>query len=690
MKRLFIKVIVAFLGLNLLYQVSSFAQNPQVKVIVNDENGNAVSGAVITVGEGAKPVTTDERGEFVIQVNSKTPVLVEAEGFESKLVYAFPPPLGLETVVLKRAPFQMGEKDIVDVPFGLLKKRQIPGAVTVLDPEQFLKYDQQSGIAGALKGRVPGLLGSYDIRGSGDALIVVDGVPRSAADLNMQQIAQITVLKDLSTGMMYGSQSNQGVILITTKQGDLLKKLMRITAENGYNRPISYPQYLSAGDYMTLFNEALYNDGLPTRYTTDEIQATRTGADPVRYPDEDYYNSTYLKDWSSFTNVVAEAGGGNEVAKYYLNLGWNHNNSLLKLGEGGKEKTDRLNMRGNVNYSLNDNITVKFDGSVVISLLRGPQYPVNDFWQLSSMLKPNYSPVLIPASLMSDEGLLEAAQLVDDKFLLGGTSEYPNNIYGELTKSGSNNIVNRLLQMNTGLDFDLDFITPGLKASTSLSFDMFNGFNSVLQNTYAVYKPVYDADTISSFIKYGNDLKQTDKAVTVANFYRRIGVFGTLNYQQTFSGVHEVNATALAYRDSYSIEEVLNPTKHLHFGFRGNYTFMNKYIAEITGVVAGSGKLLESARYAVSPGIGLGWILTEEEFLKNNSILNYLKIRANWAVNHTDEAIDYFLYRSSAYTQGANFYYGQGTYYNRVRNSLTGNENLRWEKQMEINLGFES
>jgi TonB-linked SusC/RagA family outer membrane protein len=690
MKRLFIKIIVAVLSLNLLFQVSSFAQNDQLKVVVNDENGNAVSGAVVTVGEGAKPIVTDERGEFILQVSAKTLVLIEAEGFESKQVYAFPPPLGMETVVLKKTLYQMGEKDIVNVPFGVLKMRQIPGAVTVLDPDQILRYDQQSGLSGALNGRVPGLFGTTDIRGIGDALIVVDGVPRSSADLNLQQIEQITVLKDLSSGLMYGSQSDKGVILITTKHGGLLKKLMRITAENGYNRPISYPQYLSAADYMTLFNEALYNDGLIPKYTTGEIQATRTGTDPVRYPDESYFNSTYLKEWSSFANIVGEAGGGNEVAKYYLNLGWKHNNSILKLGEGGKGKDDRLNMRGNVNYKLNDNISINFDGSVVMNLQRQPRYPVNDFWQLSSTLKPNYSPVLIPAELMTDEGLLEAAQLIEGKYLLGGTSEYPENIYGELTKSGSNNIVTRLLQMNTGLDFDLNFITQGLTGSAYLSFDMFNGFNSVLQNTYAVYRPVYEADTISEFIKYGNDVKQTDKAVTEANFYRRTGIYGTLNYHRIFSDDHEINATALAYRDSYSTQDILNPTKHLHFGIRTNYLYRNKYIAELTGVIAGSGKLLESVPYALSPGIGLGWIMTEEDFLRNNSLVDYLKVRANWAINHTDEAIDYFLYRSQVYTQGANFYYGQGNYYNRVRNSVTGNADLSWEKHMEINLGFES
>ncbi len=89
---------------------------------------------------------------------------------------------------------------------------------------------------------------------------------------------------------------------------------------------------------MELYNEALDNDGLDAKFSDDQIANTRSGIDPVRYPDESYYNSTYLKDWTTYQNIVGEASGGNQVAQYYLNLGWNRRNSLLKIGEGANEK----------------------------------------------------------------------------------------------------------------------------------------------------------------------------------------------------------------------------------------------------------------------------------------------------------------------------------------------------------------
>jgi TonB-dependent SusC/RagA subfamily outer membrane receptor len=325
-----LKIIVAILSLNLLFGVFSFAQDGRKTVTVKDENGDPVSGATVLVGEGARPVLTNENGEFSMPSDTLVPVYIEAEGFESQLIEASVS-LGLENVVLQKAPYDMGQKDRVRIPFGMYARRQIPGAVTVLSPGEILTYDQ-AGMDGVLTGRVTGRFGTSSIRGMDDPLVVVDGIPRPASDLNLQQVEQITVVKDLSTAMLYGSQASNGVIMVTTKRGKPLRTSVQFTAENGFNKPISYPKYLDAADYMELYNEALANDGLSPKFSSQQITNTRNGTDPVRYPDEDYYNSTYLRDWTSYQNIVGEANGGNEIARYYLNLGWKRDNSLLKIG----------------------------------------------------------------------------------------------------------------------------------------------------------------------------------------------------------------------------------------------------------------------------------------------------------------------------------------------------------------------
>ena len=688
MNKRFLQIIVAILSLNILFPVLSSAQDGHRTITVTDENGSPVSGATVLIGEGSQAVYTNESGEFLMPVDSILPIYIEAEGFEPELIDGLGA-VGMESVVLIKTLFQMGAKDKVSVPFGTFDKRQIAGAVTVLSPREILTYDQTT-FEGALNGRVPGMFGSSSIRGMDEPLIVIDGIPRPATEINLQQIEQITVLKDLSAAMMYGSPASNGVILITTKRGEPLKKDLQFTFESGFKNPISYPKYLNAADHMELYNEALAKDGLDAKFSNDEISNTRSDIDPVRYPDESYYNSTYLKDWSTYYNIIGEASGGNEVAQYYLNLGWNRENGFLKIGEGDNEKNDRLNMRGNISYDITKAISLKFDGLVVFDILREPRYTDEDedFWTLSSTLHPEYYSVLIPSSLITDPALLGAAKLVDGQYVLGGTSEYLSNTYGELTRNGPQRTNNRFIQLSTGLDFDLSSITEGLKASVFFSFDMFDLLQTGLLNSYAVYEPAYVGDSIY-FSKYGVDSKVDNQSVTNSTYYRRTGFYGTLDYNRSF-GDHQIMATGLAYRDQYSIDDTLQQVIHLNFGVRANYVYKKKFIAEFSGVISGSSKLFETDPYAFSPGAGLGWIMTEESFLKDNSTINYLKIRANWAIVNTDEAInDYYLGRD--YFEGDEvFLYNHGLYDNTSRFLYSGNPELGWEKAMNMNFGFES
>lgn len=693
MYRKIIKIIFTFLSLNILLLAPIFAQT-QKSISVKDTNGDPISGAVVTIGETSKPVYTDEKGEFQFQWDNSTriPILLEAEGYYSQLIIATPATV-MESIVLEKALFQKTEKDKVNMPFGEFKQRNIPGAVVALDTREIQKYDQQNSYSGILSGRIPGLFGSTNFRQFGSPVIVVDGIPRPANDYNLEQIEQITVIKDLASGMLYGSQAQNGVILITTRRGKPLKKSMHFTVETGINKPIAYPEYLNAAEYMELYNEALANDNLDPRYPDDVISNTRNGSDPVRFPNVDYYNSTYLHDYYTHNNVVGEASGGNDIGQYYLNLGWRHDNSLLKAGEGDNESNDRLNMRGNVDYKLTDYIKVTFDGAAIFNFSRAPRYSSasNDFWALSTTLRPDIAPDLIPVELMEDEDLLGSAKLVNGKYLLGGTSEYRTNVFGELTLNGNRKVQDRLIEISTGLDFDLRNITPGLSASALFSFNMFNLFTADIENSYAVYRPNYGGNnTIQSWSKYGTDIKVESQTLSDVNFYRRIGAYGTVNYNRIFDDVHEVSVNAIGYGDDYSIEGATQSNKHLHFGVRGHYAYDNKYIAELTGVFTGSQKLFESTPWSFAPGIGLGWILSEESFLSDNSLIDYLKLRTNLAIVNTDESISEYYLSRNLYSSSGTYYYNHGVYYNNGRVIRLGNPNIGFEKHLNYNLGFES
>lgn len=722
----YIKIIIAILTLGFLFQAHSFAQKT---VVVKDESGNPVAGATVIIGEDGKPITTNEKGEFSITTKGRVAILIEAENFDSQLLNYEPSAIPNE-IVLPKPLTQMSEKDKVNIPFGVVYKRQTTGGISTIKPDDILLYDYSGSLNELLNGRIPGLYGSSNIRGIyntiyttagnftfGTPLYVIDGVARpSAGNMNVQDIDQISVLRDLSTAMLYGPQATNGVIYITTKRGAPLKKGLMFTFEKGFDKPISYPNYLSAGEYMKLYNEALDNDGLSPKYTTDQIDSTINKSNLIRFPDEDYYNSTYLKNWSGYHRLNAEVSGGNDIAQFFLNLGWSRSTGLIKIGEGENEKRDRLSMRGNIDYKITDGVKLTFDGSVMFNISKLPRYTSasNNFWVLASQLRPDIYPVLIPLNLLKPQSLQLAAKPVNGNYVFGGTSEFQTNIYGELTKNGNRGYLDRLMGIRTGLDFDLKTITQGLKASVFFSFDMYNQYQEEIQNSYAVYNPVYVNDTIDKYNIYKTDLKVDTKTVADAYYYRGIGTYGTLDYHRIF-GDHEINATGLVYMDLYSIEAILQDIKHLHGGLRVNYMFKNKYVAQLTGVESGSAKLYDSKRWSFSPGIGLGWIISEEDFLKGNSMVNYLKVRGNWAVLNTDEnmgaslrAMGDFMtagalssseisaFMSSFnlgrdyFTSGSSFAWSQGTYTNTARNIIYGNPNLTWEKIMNYSLGLEA
>ncbi|MBC6994256.1 SusC/RagA family TonB-linked outer membrane protein [Neolewinella lacunae] len=659
-------------------------------------NAEPVAGASVSTAEGSIVVTTDDSGNFTIKAKPTDILRVASSGFASQQIQvsdvAASPVISLE-----RLPFQLSEEDKVKLPFGSFKKRHIVGGVTTLNIEDILAYDNEQNFNGILTARVPGLFGGGNIRGLGEGVVIVDGIPRPASSLNLQEIDQISVLRGITARALYGSQAERGLIYVTTKRGQPFERRMNITAETGFLSAISFPDYLGSADYMSLFNEALANDGEAPRYTQAQIDATRAGTNPVLNPDQDYFNSTFLSDMNPFHKIIMEASGGNNNARYYLNLGWNRIGSFLNIGEGINEKSNRFNVRGNVDYKLNDWLSFGLDGVAVIQFDRNPRYSGGDFWSLASTVRPDAFPLLIPADQIG-ENLLPSATLVNGNFVLGGTNEFPDqNVYGELVLNGFRETTDRVVQINSGLDFDLSGITPGLTAKAYLSFDFINSFVVNQTNDYAVYQSFQGTDSlgnpVTNYQRLGNDVRSDDQIINNNDigFSRRLGTYGVIDYEHRLNGgPNRLKLTALAYRDEFSTRDELQFQKNLHFGLRANYAIADKYIFEAVGTYAGSPRFIEENRWAFSPSLGASWVLSEEKFLAESKVFDYLKLNASWGIINTDQGVeDFYLYRTS-FTQGGNFFYNDGVFFNNILNLTSGNEGLGWIKRKELNIGFEA
>lgn len=667
----------------------------QINGTVTDANGDPIAGVGVYANEGSEFTLTGPEGNFTIESEEDGILVFEAHGFASRQAVA-QEVRRQQGVTLSELPLQMYEGDLVNIPFGTRMKKLIASSVSVLNAKEILTYDSRQNVYGVINGRVPGVFGNLNVHGLGNAVVVVDGIPRPAELLNLQEVEQITVLKDAASRLMYGVQADLPVILVTTKRGEAFRRKMNVVVESGIGSPISYPDFLNAADYMEHYNAALVSDGLSEKYSLEQIQNTRSGVDPYAYPDEQYYNERYLKNSSNYLDVITEASGGNERAKYYANLGWSHSTGLLKVGRGAEEQQNRINLRGNVDFDINDWMSMHADGVALLYINREARSNAggHPFWTYASEFHPEWYPSLIPYSRVNDpdSALYRSAVFVDSDHLLGGTSEYDQNIYGDLTRAGYQNQMIRTMQFNTGLDTDLGFLAEGLSARGYLSFDLYNVFNTIQQNSYSVYQPlrVNDTTNLIDVQKFNEDVRSGTQTVADPSFFRRVGLFGVVDYARVF-GDHDLDITGVAYRDQIQYEDALQATKHLHFGAKTAYAFRSRYLAELTAVVPGSPRFAEGNRFGFSPAVALGWVVSDEPFLENSGVIDFLKLKGSWGIINTDEGFaDYYLYQTT-FTQGGWFDYNNGVNRNRRRYFGTiGNPDISWIKRSEINLGLEA
>ena len=692
------KLFSIIICLCMIYPTTMIAQEDQTQIsrtsissrVISSE-GEPVKGARIYSDDGSVSVLSAADGSFTISVKENSVLHIEKKGFNSVQMTPEQGSIPGE-ITMEKAEYQLAESDRVNLPYMTLLKRDVPGMVTSLDPEEILKHDANQDFNSALIGRVPGLYGNTDVYGLGEALLVIDGVPRPGQIrfnqiwqpdrvLNLQEISQITVLKDVSSRLLYGARADVPVILVTTREGEPNKRSMKVRLETGIRNPISYPQFLGAADYMELFNEALVNDGKLPKYDQQSIMSTRNGVDPVLYPDEDYYNSTFLRNNKSFYQLTTQASGGNDAATYFAFLGWDRQHSLISLGR--KKYSDHISIRGNVNYKITDNIKLKFNSMVMFDVDKGAN---GDFWQNSASFLPNRSPLLIP---LSESDQVPATSILAGNSVLGGTSEFTRNIYGDLVRAGYLNTFSRYLQINTGFDFDLNQFVEGLTASANLAFDLFNLYQARQLNQYAVYQPMLGGMSGDSLylVQHGVDVKQGEESVINPQFFRKIGLFGTLNYHRVFQEDHEIKAVGIVFRNQFNRNNSYTELRRdLHFGFQANYNFKHKYLVQLGSVLAGSPAFAMEHRWALSPAVAMGWVISEEDFY-NSPV--FLKLRASIGRIATDRGYHSDYYFRNNYIRGATFTYYDGNSFNDIVNIQSiGNEDLRWSKRDHATIGL--
>lgn len=537
----------------------------------------------------------------------------------------------------------------------------------------------------------------------GEALVLIDGVPRDANNVLPTEIEDITFLKGASAVVLYGSRASKGVILITTKRGSIAP--LKISARANYTMDVakSFPTYLDGAEYMTLYNQALVNDGLSPKFTDEQIYNTAAGTNPYRYPNQQFYTSDYLNKTKSRYDVTAEFQGGGKFAQFYTNVSYYRQGDFINFGEGKNNYTDRLNVRGNIDLQLSDWASGWVNANATYYNQHGSN---SNFWSAASTLRPNRVAPFIPVSFIDplDVNSLNLIQntrniihnpagLPAGDYFLGATQEDQSNAFADMYSAGYNTWTSRQFQFDAGVKFDLKSILKGLSFKTNFAVDYKTSYSTSLNDQYSTFGVNWTQmdgyDVIGSLTQYGQDKHTGTLNASKSAEQQTIAWNGQFDYVNSW-GDHNLHATLVANGYQQTISGEYHRVSNANLGLQASYNFAHKYYVDLAANAVHSAKLPEGNRNAISPSVTLGWRLTSEDSMKDMDWLDDLRLTAGYTVLNQDlDIAEYFMYKDIFTATGT--WWGWSDANNSIQTSDSqrgGNDELSFVKRKEFNVGL--
>ena len=689
-----------------LMGTNAFAQTKKVTGVVVDATGETVIGASVLEKGTTNGVITDIDGNFSLTVGEDAVLQISFVGYQTVEVSVKGK---TELNVTLREDTEMLE-EVVVVGYGAQKKESVIGAISQVTSKDLLSTPSAN-ISQAISGKIPGVITSQTsgapgaddaqiyIRGratfAGDAqpLVLVDGVERSFSQIAPDDIETISVLKDASATAVYGVRGANGVMLITTKRGKDQKPVVSLTANWQIQSPTRTDTYLDAYQSVTLLEEALRNDGLPSQYSAQDIEMYQrsvngqlSGVEALLYPNVDWYDQV-LNSTAPAQRYNVSVTGGTKRMRYYASGEFYDQKSIVKnlsndqYGNSSSPSFRRYSFRANTDFFLTKDLTFSVNFGTRFEERRGPSTTETTdrseiFYEL------NHTPGwLFPVAYTIPNGDLTET-------LYAGTSQYQNNIVARLTEAGyykSTNVVN---ETNFIADYKMDWLTEGLSVKGMLSFD----YENLHQNNYSRSFATYELNDRANYLQPNaynqfnadTELAHSSSFTSIYKLYMEAQV----NYARKF-GKHDVTAMALYMQNDYRNKAELAQRYQGLVG-RVTYGYDERYLAEFNMGYNGSENFLKGRRFGFFPAFSVGWRLSNEPFMqKYSNWLNNLKIRASYGqVGNDKYQGDRFLYEE-AWRQLSNVYYFGTTGVTGIYDARYPNYEVTWERAHKYNVGVE-
>ncbi len=699
--------------------MSEIAQNRKtVRGKVLDLSGETLPGVAITIEGSTRGVTTDIDGTFSIDVLSTDKLVFQFLGMDSQTITVANQ---TEIIVILKE-----KADILDevtvVAFAKQKKESVLASITTVRPDD-LKVPS-SNLTTALAGRIAGVISyqrsgepgqdnaDFFVRGitsfnehSRGPLILIDGVEFSSNDLarlNTDDISSFSIMKDANATALYGARGANGVILVTTKEGQEGKAKFSARYETSFSQPVSRVKLSDPITYMKMHTEAVKTRDplgvLP--YSNDKINNTGKGLNPNVYPATDW-SQLMFKDFTVNHRLNLNISGGGKIARYYVAASVNQDNGIIKVDK-------RNNFNNNIDlkkYLLRSNVNVNVTPTTeMIVRLHGTfddySGPLDGGTGLyNKVMRTN--PVLFPAYFEPD------AANAHSQHILFGNSDGANyiNPYADMVK-GYKDYSKSLVLAQVELRQNLDFLVKGLSLRTLFNTSRYSYFDvSRFYNPFYYKIGSYDKRNDTYKLTALNPLGGTEylgysegqKDVTSTNYFETAA-----QYNHTFEDKHTVSAlmvltTREELRGNTGNLQASLPYRNVGLAGRGTYSYDSRYFIEANFGYNGSERFEQKERWGFFPSLGLGYLISNESFWEPyNTVFSKLKLKGTYGLVGNDaigSAQDRFFYLSNVNLNNSGKGYVFGTDFNYSLNgvSISRYEDpyITWETAYKQNYGIE-
>jgi TonB-linked SusC/RagA family outer membrane protein len=672
--------------------------------VVKDENGAGLPGVNVVEKGTLNGLSTDTDGKYKITVTNNASVLVFSYiGYVSQEIQV----AGRKSLDVKLVPESKALEEVMVVGYGTQRKESVVGAIAQVDNKALMRSGT-SNVTNALAGKLSGVLTMQQsgepgsdhseiiIRGlsswnGSQPLVMVDGVERDFRDMDPNEIATISVLKDASATAVFGAKGANGVIIVTTKRGTIGKPKLDFTASYGLSKATRIPDHISSYKTMTMYNMALMNgqqftDLIPQN-ALNEYKSPSTPLNGLRYPDVDWFD-TMTKPFATNANANFNVSGGTNFIKYFASLGYAYQGDFFKAYHKGYDDTrywyNRFNYRTNIDFNLTQNtiLSLNVGGETGIK-----NQPTDNPWRNLYSTGPSRYPAYFPAWVLEQVPDPDYPNDSGDRLAMN-FGEFTGNPYTSMNQGSFNRYLDSKLFTDLILAQNLDFITKGLSVKGKVSVSTYYRNRSLTATyTFPQYQLNYDKIGTEENPWFrsgqGNEVfQQGPLDINVGelenDYYKDFYYELSASYNRAF-GKHNVTGLVLANRQQKD-KTIEFPYYNQGLVGRGTYDYAGKYMLEVNVGYTGSERFAPGKRYGFFPSGAVGWLVSEEKFMKNKvPWISKLKLRYSDGKVGSDIADNRWLYLSEYFKDNLGY----------IREDLGPNLVSQWEEARKRDFGIE-